>query len=107
MPPAYPRIAVIHHLQQPFLGNAAEPLGEVEEHFGARCPTLDDGRRDRLPRRRAVRLGPRAEPEVEWIREAVAREIPFLGVCLGAQLLAYAHGGEVVRLPRGSSPGRR
>jgi hypothetical protein len=40
MPPAYPRIAVIHHLQQPFLGNAAEPLGAVEEHFGT-LPDLD------------------------------------------------------------------
>ena len=32
----------------------------------------------------------RSQPEVELIREAVAREIPFLGVCLGAQLLARA-----------------
>ena len=31
--------------------------------------------------------------ELERIREAVRREIPFLGVCLGAQLLALAHGG--------------
>ena len=28
-----PRIAVVHHLQQPFLGNAAAPLGAVEEYF--------------------------------------------------------------------------
>ena len=51
---------------------------------------------------------PELEPEVELIREAVAREIPFLGVCLGAQLLAHALGGEVSRLPNAaSSPGRR
>jgi GMP synthase (glutamine-hydrolysing) len=99
MPPLYPRIAVIHHLQQPFLGHAAEPLGPVDEHFGT-LPDLDavDG---------IVSLGgeqsawdPVLEPEVQLIREAVAREIPFLGVCLGAQLLAYAHGGQVERLPR-------
>src|SRR4051794_20535383 len=37
----YPRIAVIHHLQQPFLGYAAAPLGPVIEHFGS-LPSLDD-----------------------------------------------------------------
>jgi SAM-dependent methyltransferase len=92
-------IAAIHHLQQPFLGNAAEPLGEVEEHFGT-LPDLDavDG---------IVSFGGEQSawdealrPEVELIREAVQREIPFLGVCLGAQLLAHAHGGAVSRLPR-------
>ena len=94
-----PRIAVIHHLQQPFLGHAAAALGPVEEHFGT-LPDLDavDA---------VVSLGgeqsawdPALEPEAELMREAVAREIPLLGVCLGAQLLAYAHGGEVSRLPR-------
>ena len=95
-----PRIAVIHHLQQPFLGNAAAPLGEVEEHFGT-LPDLDDGRRHRLASAASSPPGTRrSTPEAELIREAVAREIPFLGVCLGAQLLAYAHGGEVARLPR-------
>ena len=93
---AYPRIAVIHHLQQPFLGHAAAPLGAVEEHFDGALPDLDglDG---------IVSFGgedsswePRFEAELELIREAVRREIPFLGVCLGAQLLALAHGGAVV-----------
>ena len=97
---AYPRIAVIHHLQQPFLGHAATPLGDVEEHFDGALPDLAglDG---------IVSFGgedsswePRFEDELEWIREAVRREIPFLGVCLGAQLLALAHGGVVSRLER-------
>ena len=92
------RIAVIHHLQQPFLGNAAAPLGAVEEHFRGALPSLDglDG---------LVSFGgeqdawdPALAPEVELIAEAVAREIPFLGVCLGAQLLARATGGENLRL---------
>ena len=94
------RIAVIHHLQQPFLGNAAAPLGAVEEYFRGALPDLDglDG---------LVSFGgeqdawdPALAPEVELIAEAVAREIPFLGVCLGAQLLARATGGENVRLER-------
>jgi GMP synthase (glutamine-hydrolysing) len=97
---AYPRIAVIHHLQRPFLGHAAAPLGKVEEHFGGSLPDLEglDG---------IVSFGgedsawePQFAPELELIREAVRREIPFLGVCLGAQLLALAHGGEVSRLPK-------
>ncbi|HEV2889577.1 MAG TPA: type 1 glutamine amidotransferase [Frankiaceae bacterium] len=35
--------------------------------------------------------------EMALIRHAVARDVPTLGVCLGAQLLAQATGGEVVR----------
>ena len=94
------RIAVIHHLQQPFLGNAAAPLGAVEEHFRGELPSLDglDG---------LVSFGgeqdawdPALTPEVGLIAEAVEREIPFLGVCLGAQLLARATGGENLRLDR-------
>ncbi len=33
--------------------------------------------------------------EVQWIREAVAAELPLLGICLGAQLLAKAMGAKV------------
>ena len=76
-----------------------QPLGPVEEHFGT-LPDLDglDG---------IVSLGgeqaawdPALDDEAELMREAVAREIPLLGVCLGAQLLARAHGGENLRLPK-------
>jgi GMP synthase-like glutamine amidotransferase len=35
------------------------------------------------------------------LREAVSAELPTLGVCLGAQLLAVAHGGRVERNPDG------
>ena len=38
--------------------------------------------------------------EAELLRAAVERELPVLGVCLGAQLLAHALGGSVRRLPR-------
>lgn len=33
--------------------------------------------------------------EVRWIQAAVAAELPFLGVCLGSQLLAKSLGGRV------------
>ncbi|TVP67758.1 MAG: glucosyl-3-phosphoglycerate synthase [Nitriliruptor sp.] len=34
--------------------------------------------------------------ELRWLQEAVAHEVPVLGICLGAQLLAASLGGEVV-----------
>ena len=39
---------------------------------------------------------PALEHEREWLAEAVRREIPVLGICLGAQLLAQALGARVV-----------
>jgi GMP synthase (glutamine-hydrolysing) len=35
--------------------------------------------------------------ELDWIREAVRRQTPLLGICLGAQLLAKALGAAVYR----------
>lgn len=39
--------------------------------------------------------------ETEFIREAVARGIPYLGICLGSQFLAKAIGGRVAPGPAG------
>lgn len=39
----------------------------------------------------------------ELLREAVRRDVPTLGICLGAQLLAVACGGEVRRAARGEA----
>ena len=38
--------------------------------------------------------------EKEWLRRLVAAEVPVLGICLGAQLLAEAHGGSVYAAER-------
>jgi GMP synthase (glutamine-hydrolysing) len=42
-----------------------------------------------------------SERTADWLREAVAREVPVLGVCYGHQLLAHAHGGVVGNNPAG------
>ena len=39
-------------------------------------------------------------PEVAWLRAALARDIPILGVCFGGQLMARALGGTVAPGPR-------
>ena len=39
-------------------------------------------------------------PELDWIRDAIDKEIPVLGICFGGQLMARALGGSVARGPR-------
>jgi GMP synthase-like glutamine amidotransferase len=103
-----PRLVVLHHLDKAFLGNAAEPLRAV----GIEERNLKDG--DPLPALDEVdallSLGgdqsvleiaayDYLQAEVEFLRAAVDRGVPVLGVCLGGQLLAHALGGTVERMP--------
>jgi GMP synthase (glutamine-hydrolysing) len=82
---------------------------------GARLEHLHPHRGDPLPRPEEVdgivvfggaesvteiNRYPYLRAEAELLRDAVARDVPVLGVCLGAQLLAHALGGSVRRLPR-------
>lgn len=38
-------------------------------------------------------------PEIDWIRQAIAAQIPLLGICLGSQLIAAALGAPVRHNP--------
>jgi GMP synthase (glutamine-hydrolysing) len=95
-----------------------ETLGTLESHFtGAGFPCRYLGLFSHVPERLdldeaagLVVLGgpmnvdevdqyPFLGPEVGWIREAIDREIPVLGICLGAQLLAKSQGAKVYRNP--------
>ncbi len=40
---------------------------------------------------------PKIQQELAWIREVVSAGIPYLGICLGMQLLVKAVGGDVIR----------
>jgi GMP synthase (glutamine-hydrolysing) len=44
---------------------------------------------------------PYLQDEIDFIRDWTARDRPFLGLCLGAQLLARAYDGKVERHPEG------
>lgn len=108
MPPV---IACLHNLEDAFTGHAGDALRaagvELTEHRlreGEPLPDLDaiagvlslGGEQSVLD----IDDDPMLTAEAAFLKEAVEREIPVLGVCLGAQLLAHALGGRVVRLPR-------
>lgn len=102
-----PRIAVLHNLERAVLGHAGPVLRDAgavldERFLRAGDPLPSPGEADGI-----VVLGgdqtavdPALAAQAALLREATARGVPVLGVCLGAQLLAHAHGGEVRRLAR-------
>jgi GMP synthase (glutamine-hydrolysing) len=108
---ARPKILVFQHVPYEPLGTL-DPLLK-EAGFRIRYVNFgrDAGQRPSLDRYAAlIVLGgpmnshqidtyPNLLTEVEVIREAVARDMSVLGICLGAQLLAKAIGGTVRRNP--------
>ncbi len=104
-------LAVLHHKTKPFLGAAEAPLREAGLELDQRLlfrgdplPSLDEvdgilslGGEESV---RDIDRYPYLAAEAELMREAVVREVPLLGICLGAQLLAHALGGDVATLER-------
>jgi GMP synthase (glutamine-hydrolysing) len=106
--PTGPVIGCLHHLAPPMPGAAAAALrGARLDHRHLRdgdpLPDLDEvdgivsfgGDQSVLELERY----PYLVEEVAFLRAAVERDVPVLGICLGAQLLAHALGGSVRRLP--------
>ncbi|MGV8876668.1 MAG: type 1 glutamine amidotransferase [Rhodoglobus sp.] len=54
--------------------------------MGAPCGAWDD-----------ACIGRWLAPELRWVREMIAADIPVLGICFGGQLIARALGGSVAR----------
>ena len=106
----------------------SDPLGRLEQWFAeAELPltVLRPHAGDELPADLGDHLalvvlggdqsaipGPAGEPDAPWfphleglLRKAVRNRVPTLGICLGGQLLASAHGGLVERSTSGPEIG--
>jgi GMP synthase (glutamine-hydrolysing) len=106
---ARPRILVFQHVPHEPLGTLDPQLREAGFRIRYVNFGRDPGQRPRLDRYAAlIVLGgpmnadevdayPNLATEVQLIREAIDRELSVLGICLGAQLLAKALGGRVLR----------
>ena len=102
-----PVIAVLHHLERPFLGHVAAmrdagaELDERDLRAGDPLPSLDEvdaivtlGGEQSV---REIESYDYLVAEASLLRHAILRGVPVLGICLGSQLIAHALGADVRR----------
>ena len=104
------RILTIIHKETTVPGVVGQKLNEMGYELDIRAPILGDSLPDDLTRYAAVLVfgGPMSvnddEPylhkEMAWIRRVLEAKLPYLGICLGAQLLAKVLGAQVKRHPQ-------
>lgn len=111
MPPSSPTILIIVHQETSKPGLVGDLLTQKGYALEQRCPALGDPLPDDLTAYAGVIVfgGPASangsEPfiqkERDWLHTVLAAQIPYLGICLGAQLLAKALGATVASHPAG------
>lgn len=102
-----PRVLLVLHRQESCPGRIAALLAAKGYVLDIRRPALGDP----LPRDLALYAGVAVfggpmsandehlafiRAEIDWIGHVLARDVPYLGICLGAQLLARQLGGRVM-----------
>ncbi|WP_344610428.1 type 1 glutamine amidotransferase [Dactylosporangium salmoneum] len=85
--------------------HAGEPLPADLDGYAALV--VLGGEQDAFPDERGERAAPWFDELDGLLRKAVRHRVPTLAICLGAQLLAQAHGGTVERSAAGPEVGVR
>lgn len=111
------RILVIEHQGDAGIGLVGEHLRELGVQLAVVGPDTGVDIPDSLDNVDGLivlggSMGPDEDDKAPWLpatrallAEAVAREVPTLGICLGAQLLTSATGGRVQEMPQGPEVG--
>ncbi len=105
------QVLIVLHQEHSTPGRVGRLLRERGFHLDIRRPALGDHLPDTLADHTgAVIFGgpmsvnddlPYIRTEIDWIDVPLREEKPFLGICLGAQMLARNLGGAVRRHPQG------